>query len=107
MQRRVRHRLRPPPLTLSKRESSRSVKKSVVLASFRMSALSLEKAKGNDRHFSAPFSLVSKSRFPETETPVAETGSTESLLSGEAEYLALARPFGRKIEQPGDPHAMR
>jgi hypothetical protein len=29
------------------------------------------------------------------------------LLSGEAQHLALARPFGRKIEQPGDPHAVR
>ena len=40
--------------------------------------------------FRAPFSLVPKSRFPETETAVAETGSIESLLSGEAEHLALA-----------------
>jgi hypothetical protein len=36
---------------------------------------------------------------------VVETGSTESLLNGEAKYLALARPFSRKIEQPGDPHS--
>ena len=34
-------------------------------------------------------SLVAKSRFPETETAVAETGSTEMLLSREAEHLAL------------------
>ena len=29
------------------------------------------------------------------------------LLCGEAEYLAQACPFGWKIEQPGDPHAVR
>ena len=29
------------------------------------------------------------------------------LLSGEAKHLALARPFGRKIEQAGDPNAVR
>jgi hypothetical protein len=40
--------------------------------------------------FSAPVSPVAKSRFPETETSVAENGSTELLLSGEAEDLALA-----------------
>jgi hypothetical protein len=48
--------------------------------------------------FRAMFSPVPKSRFPETETAVAETGSTALLLSGEAQHLALARPFGRKIE---------
>ena len=42
------------------------------------------------RPFPGTFSLVPKSRFPETETSVAETGSTELLLSGEAEHLALA-----------------
>ena len=51
-----------------------------MLAAFRASAQSLEKAKGNDRHFSALFSLVSKSRFPETETGHAETGSTEAII---------------------------
>ena len=40
--------------------------------------------------FSGPFSLVPKSRFPETETAVAETGSIVTLLSGESEHLALA-----------------
>jgi hypothetical protein len=59
------------------------------------------------RAIRALFSPVSESRFPETETEVAETGSIERLLSGETEDLALARPFGREVEQPGDPYAMR
>ena len=72
------------------REISRSVKNSALMAAFRDGAQSLETARESTRLFPAPFSPVAKSRFPETETAVAETGSIVSLLSGEAEYLALA-----------------
>ena len=77
------------------------------MVAFRASAESLEAANGSNMHFPAPVSQVPKSRFPETETAHAETGSTVWLSSGEAEHLALARPFGRKIKQPGDTHAVR
>ena len=61
-----------------------------MLAAFRASALSLETLHACLRPFPAAFSLAPKFRFPETETAVAETGSIVGLLSGEADYLALA-----------------
>ena len=61
-----------------------------MFAAFRASAWSLETANEITGRFPVSFSPVAKSRFPETETAVAETGSIVSLLSGEAEYLALA-----------------
>ena len=66
------------------------MEKTAALAAFCASAQSLETADAIQQAFLAPFSLVPKSRFPETETAVAETGSIEALLSGEAEHLALA-----------------
>ena len=61
-----------------------------MLAAFRASAHSLEMQDLILEVFRAPFSLVPKSRFPETETAVAETGSIELLSTGETEHLALA-----------------
>ena len=81
-----------PPRTLSKREISRSVEKSAGLAAFRASVHSPESDDLVLEALWAPFSPVPKSRFPETETAVAETGSTELSLRGEAEHLALAWP---------------
>jgi hypothetical protein len=52
-----------------------------------------------------PFSLVSESRSPKTETEVAETTSIKWLLVGETEDLALTRPFGGQVEQASDAHA--
>ena len=57
---------------------------------FAWTARSLDTANETNGPLLPPFSLVPNSRFPETETAVAETGSTELLLSGEAEHLALA-----------------
>jgi hypothetical protein len=70
------------------------------VAAFRASAQSLESA---SRIYSAvwpPFSLVSETRFQETEKAVAETGSIKRLLGGETEDLALTRPFGDKLKGP-------
>jgi len=61
-----------------------------VVAAFRESGLSLEMANRDTQPVTGPFSPLPKSRFPETETAVAETGSIEALLSGEAQNLALA-----------------
>ena len=66
------------------------MEKSAGLAAFHASTQSLETVDSIQQAFRAPFSLVPKSRFPETETSDEETGSTELLLSGEAEHLALA-----------------
>jgi hypothetical protein len=51
----------------------------------------------------ASFSPVPKSRFPETETAFAETGSTEGLLSSKAQDFSLA--LSRQIEQAGEARA--
>ena len=79
-----------PPLTLSNLQISRGVENAAELAAFRAGVLSLEVAHKSHGLFLAPISLVPKSRFPETETVVAETGSIVALLSGESQHLALA-----------------
>ena len=79
-----------PPRTLSKREIFPSLEKTGGSAAFSAVAQSPETALAIHNAFWGLFSLVNKSRFPESRDAVTETGSTEFLSSGEGEQLALA-----------------
>ena len=54
---------------------------------------------------SDPQSLVSKFRFPKTETPVAEMSSSGAIPDVETGRLVLSRPFCRHVAEPGDADA--
>ena len=54
---------------------------------------------------SDPQSLVSKFRFPKTETPVAEMSPGGAIPDVETGRLVLSRPFCRHVAEPGDADA--
>src|SRR5438067_6663 len=57
---------------------------------------------------SAPYSLASESRFPETETAAGRRPVRLSRFRrSEAQHLVLARPFGRHVAETRYSHATR